>query len=273
MSCVGRARPSGEAAAHPPAAVDARPPVELGEVKPRYFAGEQITWEVTFRGIEGGRARMAVGDPASVDGVQVLALHAQAESSGLLAVVKTFHDEIAAWLDADTGLPLRTVGDSNISGKAIHAEATFDHAARRVTVDYVVNGKPSKTGRRLPAGAVYDPLGVILVLRGWDAPNGQRAVFHTIGGRTLWRTDLVVDGRELHATKLGKLPCVRMTGTSYRLHASLAVDGKRPPRRFTAWFTDDARRVPVEILAHTELGDLQVAATSYETRPPLTSAR
>ena len=59
---------------------------------------------------------MAIGQTALVDGKPVLALHADAESSGLLAVVKTVHDEVSTWVDASTGLPLRTVGDSNTSG-------------------------------------------------------------------------------------------------------------------------------------------------------------
>jgi hypothetical protein len=254
-------------------AVDDTPPVSLDGVKPRFAAGESITWEVSFRGIEGGRARMALGQPALVDGRQVLALHAQAESSGLLAVVKSFHDDIAAWIDVDSGLPLRTEGNSNTSGKEIHAEAVFDHAAHHAAIDFTVAGVRQKTGRRLPAGETYDPLGVILVLRGWQAPDGARASFHTLGGRTLWRTDLVVDGREQRASRLGKLACVRMSGRSVRLLSTLAVDDKRPPRRFTVWFTDDARRVPVKIVAHTELGDLDVDATSYELIPVTTAAR
>src|SRR4051812_45529434 len=76
------------------AAAAASPPVSLDDVKPRFFPGESITWEVTFRGIEGGRARMAVGQPSLVDGRHVLPLRAQAESSGLLAVVKSFHDDV-----------------------------------------------------------------------------------------------------------------------------------------------------------------------------------
>jgi hypothetical protein len=250
------------------------PPVALDSVKPLFQPGEQITWEVSLQGIEGGRARMAIGQPTIVDGKSVLPLHADAESSGLLAVVKTLHDEVSAWVDASTGLPLRSVGDSNTSGKELHAEIRFDHVLHQAQIAYqIAKGALQTTGRRLPEGATYDPIGVILVLRGWDAPDGARAVFHTLGGRTVWRTELVVDGRELRATKLGKLSCVRMTGTSRRLSPALVLDEKRPARQFTVWLTDDARRVPLEIIAHTELGDVEVKLTSYDAPPAATAAR
>jgi hypothetical protein len=217
---------------------------------------------------------MAIGQPTIVDGKTVLPIHADAESSGLLAVVKTVHDEVSAWIDASTGLPLRSVGDSNTSGKELHAEISFDHALHQAKIAYqIAKGALQTTGRRLPEGATYDPIGVILVLRGWDAPDGARAIFHTLGGRTVWRTELTVDGRELRDTKLGKLSCVRMTGLSRRLSPSLVVDEKRPARQFTVWLTDDARRVPLEIIAHTELGDVAVKLTSYDSPPSATASR
>ena len=269
-ACAARNHIDEPAPLHP-AAVDAAPPVSLDGVHPLYQLGEAFTWEVTFRGVEGGRARMAIGEPTLVDGKKVLALHADAESSGLLAVVKTIHDEVFAWIDADTGLPLRTVGNSNTSGKELHAEASFDHAGHRAEVAYTIaSGALQKTGRRLPASTTYDPLGVILVLRGWAAPDGARTVLHTLGGRTVWRTELAVDGREVRETRLGKLPCIRMSGTSWRLTGALAVDTKKEPRRFTVWMSDDARRLPLEIVAHTELGDLDVVLTSYDA-PPVAS--
>ncbi len=252
-------------------ATSAAPVVSLDQVAPLYVAGESITWEVTFRGLEGGRARLAVGTPAQVGGLAVLPLRADAESSGLLAIVKTMKDDWAAWVDVASGLPLRTVGDANTSGKQLHVEAIFDHAASRADIDISIDARRQKLTRRLPSGETYDPLGAILLLRGWDAPDGARTSFHTLGGRTLWHTELLVEGREVRATRLGKQPCVRMVGRSRRLLPSLLVDQKRQPRSFTVWFTDDARRVPVKIVAHTELGDLAVDATSYDA-PPLATA-
>src|SRR5688572_1564810 len=62
--------------------------VPLAVLKPFVIPGEQITWQVTFRGIEGARARMAVGVPAVVDGRRLVNVVAEAETSGLAALVK-----------------------------------------------------------------------------------------------------------------------------------------------------------------------------------------
>jgi hypothetical protein len=273
-SCASRSHAADDPATFHPSAVSTAPPIQLDTVKPLFQIGEQITWEVSLQGIEGGRARLAIGQTALVDGKPVLALHADAESSGLLAVVKTVHDEVSTWVDASTGLPLRTVGDSNTSGKEMHAEVSFDHAAHRAQIAYqIASGPKQTTGRRLPEGGTYDPIGIILVLRGWDAADGARAIFHTLGGRTVWRSELVVEGREIRETRLGKVSCIRMRGTSRRMSSALVVDEKKPAREFTVWMTDDARRVPLEIIAKTELGDVVVKLTSYESPPPAATAR
>jgi hypothetical protein len=144
-SCASRSHAADDPATFHPSAVSTAPPILLDTVKPLYQIGEQITWEVSLQGIEGGRARMAIGQTALVDGKPVLALHADAESSGLLAVVKTVHDEVSTWVDASTGLPLRTVGDSNTSGKELHAEVSFDHAAHKAQIAYQVASGPKQT--------------------------------------------------------------------------------------------------------------------------------
>jgi hypothetical protein len=254
------------ASSGPPAVVVAAsgPPVSLDDVAPKFLPGESLSFEVTFKGIEGGRARMAIGEPALVDGQRVIAVRADLESSGLVAIVKSLRDDTSTWLDADTGLPLRSESDVNTSGKRVQMVTTFDHAARHAETVLNRNGLVKKLGRRLPHGEVYDPIAAMLVLRGWDAPPGTRGLMHSFSGRTLWRTELVVEAREELKTALGKLPALRTSGVAYRVGAGGAIDPRRKPRHFTVWVSDDAWRIPLRVSAVTEMGDVVVQATGYD---------
>jgi hypothetical protein len=137
-------------------------------------------------------------------------------------------------------------------------------------LDIERDGKQRKLKRKLPETGVYDPLGVLLVMRAWRAPVGTRTEFYTLGGQRLWRTELTALGAEELRTPLGKTMATKLSGVSTRLHASGQVDASKPPRRFTVWVSDDERRIPVKIRAHTELGDLDVTATSYDAPAPAT---
>jgi hypothetical protein len=266
-ACGGGVAAAGPAPASAPAAAPA-PVVSLDAVAPRFVPGEAMTFEVTFRGIEGGRARVAVGAPTLVDGRRVLALRASAESAGLVATFKEMRDDLTTWIDADSALPLRTESDANITGKAVQVKAVF--AADRASAELeITRGEKTRTVKRvLPPAEVYDPLGALLVMRGLDAPDGARAVFYTLGGQRLWRTELTVAGREELRGPLGRFACVRLEGVSTRLATNLKDDTRKPPRRFSVWISDDARRLPLRITAHTELGDVNVIATSYEAPAP-----
>ena len=48
--------------------------------------------------------------------------------------------------------------------------------------------------------------------------------------------------------------------------AATPVETDKPMRTFTVWLSDDADRVPLRVLASTELGDVTVDLTDY-SRP------
>lgn len=246
-------------------------PVALDEAPPYYVAGESMTWEVTFLGVTGGRARLAVGAPGMVDGKRVIDVVAQAESAGVLAAIKRIRDSVESRIDVKSGLPTQTQSEVELKDKVLAVRATRREGA--AVVDLVVRrggAKEVKTTRELPEVATHDPVSAILRLRGFRAPEGTRAVFHTLGGLRVWRTEVTVAGVEDIDCPLGARRAVKLTGVSRRM-AGAHLDATSKPRTFTVWVSDDEARVPVRIEAHTELGDIEVEATSYDV--PLLSAR
>jgi hypothetical protein len=243
------------------------PVEELGRGTPHLIAGESFTWKVTFKGFEGGRARLAVGAPGSFEGAEVIVVQAEAESSGLFAAIKQVHDNVASWIDVESGMPRRTESASDLDGKrqVVHTVRTPDSPRVEQTVwRYGRTTRETKRRATLPSLYVHDPLSSLFLLRAWPARDGARARFWTLGGTRLWKTDLAVEGRETVDTPLGARPCVKISGVSTRMLSATHADRKKKPRTFTVWMSDDAQRIPIKIAAHTEYGDILVTAMSYE---------
>jgi hypothetical protein len=239
-------------------------PISLAAVHPFFVPDESITWSVTYAGIEGGLARFAVGTPGTVDGKHVVVARVEAESAGLVDLIKHARDGATSWIDVDTGVPVRVDSDSDIDGKDLIVRATRRGEALITDLLFSTNAGPEqKRAQKLPDALTTDPLGALMLLRGWDAPAGSRAVLFTLGGLRLWRTTITVGKVERVSSPMGKRRAVRLDGVSQKLTMTFA-DDKVKPRTFTMWITDDPDRLPIQIVAHTEYGDVKVQATSYE---------
>ena len=251
----------------PPAAgASARPrAVSLDEGEPYFVAGEQMTWNLTFLGLEGGRARLAVGEPGELDGRKVIAVVAEAEASGIVAILESAQkarDSVSSWVDLASGLPARTETDTEFKGHRFRVEAarpSGEHANLEIWGDA---GSETRRAMRLPP-RTHDTISALLLLRSWAAPTGARVDVFTLGGVRLWRTSLHVVGREALDTPLGHRETVRIDAVSVRLTPSFAVEPKMPARTFTIWFSEDEDRVPLRMDFKTEFGDIGLEATSY----------
>jgi hypothetical protein len=242
--------------------------VSLDGVEPYVIPGETMTWELSIAGLEAGRARFAAGVPGEED--ESIVLQAQAEASGMVAVVRDMRDDAQSVVDRKTGLPLRTEAEAAWSGKMQRVVSTRIPGANTVVQEILRRNKDgqettSKRTQKLPDAETHDALSAILILRGWSAPIGTRSVLYSIGGSRLWRTELVVEGQETIDTALGPRKTVRVAGTAYRMSTNLTEDNKRPPREFTMWRTDDEERLPIKITAETEFGNVTIELTSYQT--------
>jgi hypothetical protein len=238
--------------------------------RPYFIPGENITWDVSFAGIHGGRARLAVGAIGDEDGRRLVILRAEAESSGVVSLLRETHDSIASWIDADTGLPTRTEASSSGAGRpvVVHTERVrgAPMASLRIWSSSSKSGEEgARKQQKLPSMDTHDPLSVLLALRSWAAPLGGHTTVYSLGGLRVWKNLFVVEGSEEIEGPLGKRQATKIRGVSTRVTAALTDDTSRPPRTFTVWFSEDAQRIPVRFTAHTEFGDVVAQATSYTT--------
>lgn len=243
--------------------VPAGPPVELAVDRPFYVAGETFEWSVSLRGIVGGEASMAMGDPGSMGGKPVIIVTSQVRSAGALALIKDVRDNVTSWIDLGSGLPLRHRAELKFGDKESRISTEFEDEGYRLDYERVGRTRYQRF-HRLAGAVAHDGHSIIGVLRAWEPDDGARAYFYVLSGRRLWRNDVVFVGREVIDTMHGATPTVRIDGIGTRLTAGMSPDTRKKPRSYTVWITDDANRVPIKVTAHTEYGDVNVDLTRYE---------
>lgn len=232
--------------------------------QPFFIPGETITWDVSFAGLSGGRARLAVGQLGSVDGRRQIALRAEAESIGLAAVLRAARDSMASWIDVESGLPTRTDSESGSADKLLIVHARRIAGATTASLEILRTGAAMQRRMQwLPAPNTHDPLSLMLALRGWNTPANRPIVMYSLGGLRLWKNVFTLVGREELDGPLGRRATLRIVGVSSRLTGHGDDDRGRATRSYTIWLSDDALRIPVRIVATTELGAVTAQATSY----------
>lgn len=239
------------------------PPKPLPITAPLLHPGEHMEWEVTWKGLTGGRAQLVTGQPGNLpDGRRAVIVRSQSHADGLIAVVKNIRDELTTTVDLSTSLPIETTGDFEFGQRRSAVRAWFTETGYHIEYERA-GANPLRWEQTLPPGtAAYNTHAALGALRAWHAAAGERVFFYALSGRRLYRIDLTYRGTETIRTALGDQPAVRMDGVGTRLHRSLKPSSRKP-RQFTVWFSDDDLRIPLRVEALTEYGDVRVDITGY----------
>jgi Protein of unknown function (DUF3108) len=256
--CAGaEAMPVPQAPAAPAAAQDRT----LG-----LFPGEAMAFEVQLGGVLVGEAQLAVGDIGSVDGRRAIVVKSRAATAGAAALIKNIVDEATTVIDADTGQPISVDTDVIMGDKRTTARATFSGTVASVTYRRNAEATPQTTKIDFGTNALHDAHSAMAQVRGWKAAPGTTRTVFVVGGRRLWRVDVKYAGEGTIGSAMGNRRAVMFDGTSYRARRDLSTESNRPTRTFRVWLSDDADRVPLQVTAQTELGDVVMTLTEY-SRP------
>jgi hypothetical protein len=257
--CAGAAeRVSAFPPPEPVAATAEKPPFG-------FHAGETMAFEVKLGGILAGEAQLAVGEPGDVGGGHTgVAIRSRLATVGAAALVKKVVDDATTVVDIDTHRPIEMSTDVEYGDNKYTAKVTWSGD----DVDVVWARKDSANNGKVhfdfTGQVAHDAHTAMAEVRGWRAPEGSRRTFWVVGGRRVWRADLVVGGQETLGTPLGNRATIRLEGVAYRARGDLRIDEKKKPRKFTVWVSDDADRVPLRVQAGTELGDVTIELVDYQ---------
>jgi hypothetical protein len=225
--------------------------------------GESMTFEVRLGGVLAGEAALAVGDLGDFEGKRAVVVKSRANTAGAAALLKRIVDEATTVIDMDSGRPLQLDTLVEQGNHRTTAHATFTGAIASVNYQRD-DAAPQSFKLNFGTQTVHDTHSAMAQVRGWHgAPGDTRSVF-VVGGRRLWRVDVTLVGTETIGSAVGNRRTIKLEGASYRARANFQVEQDKPSRTFTVWLSDDADRVPLRVVAHTELGDVSVELTDYE---------
>ena len=193
-------------------------------------------------------------------------MKSRAATAGAAALVRKIVDEATTVIDADTGAPITVETNVEMGDKKTVASAQFLPSHAVVKFQRSGDKQPSSFNVAYHGHKLHDAHSAMAQLRGWKAAPGTVRSVHVIGGRRLWRVDVKYVGEETIGTATGNRHAVIYEGVSFRAKRDLAPETNKPSRTFRVWLSDDADRVPLKVVANTELGEVVMQLTDY-SRP------
>jgi hypothetical protein len=232
--------------------------------------GERMTYRVSVLKVELAEFTIAVGEPTKFGSYSAIAIRAAAHTTGLGALVRKVKAEFTSFVDARTGHALafrveETAGKDDATVEVMDvrflelANGTFPVTTIRPDDDTGIEKKVVE--QQVTTGQPIDLLTLLMQLRSWEKP-GKRTV-EAVRSRYIWRTEIRLAGRETVKTELGNLPAVRFEAESRRINRDGSYDKSSEPRKIMIWISDDADRVPIQMIAPTDYGQVKMSIAEY----------
>ena len=228
--------------------------------------GESMAFEVQLAGVLVGEAQLAVGEIGDVNGKKVLVVKSRAATAGAAALVRKIVDEATTVIDAETGAAISVETNVEMGDKKTTSSATFLPAYAEVKFQRNQDKQPSVFRVDTRLGKLHDAHSAMAQLRGWKAAPGTLRTVSVIGGRRVWHVEVKYVGEETIGSAAGNRRAVVYEGVSFRARRDLKPETNKPSRKFRVWLSDDADRVPLKVVANTELGEVVMSLTEY-SRP------
>jgi hypothetical protein len=240
---------------------------KLPDGPPLVTPGEHMTYRVELRGLELASYEVSVGDFAEIAGRKAIVVQAHAKTVGLGALVKV-DDFFSSWIDIATGRSLRWYADEyDVDGKG-KEKTDVDLAGRagdRVPASFHLNDDPPKSEpQKVTMPDVWDYNAFLIALRSWEGTPGSHITVEVFRSRFLWHIDMKIAGKEKLVTELGELPALRLSAHAYKVIRSGERDKESDERDFSIWISDDDGRVPLQVVAKTDYGDIKMEIVDYQ---------
>ena len=243
---------------------------KFGDGPPLVTPGEHMQYRLALQGVELAVYDLAIGEPSQVAGKPAILVQSHAKTVGLGALVKV-DDYFNSYVDVATGKPLRWTCDE-YSNDGKHKEKTDADLAGRtgdsVPITFHLDDEPPQPEpQKVSMPDVWDLNAFLVAMRSWEGPPGTSTVAEVLRSRFLWHVEAKIHGKEKLVTDLDggtELPALRIDAALYKVDRKDVRDAGSEERHFSIWISDDDGRVPLEIKAVTDYGDIRMQITDYQ---------
>jgi hypothetical protein len=248
------------------ASTDAHPPAEMTP-RMRMLAtpGEHMRYRVSIHGLELAEFTVTVGDRTTLDGQDVIVVQATARTTKVAAWLRPESDTYTSWIRIDDGRPVlyRSEEPESRDSKIVEVVDTrFGSGVNQVQV--VREDQGTFPEEQVLQNEGHDMLSFLMFLRAWEGELGAQVSSDVTRGRYAWRNRTAVTKYDNLDTVLGNVAVVRYDGEGVRLNRDGAIDPTSDKRRFSIWVSDDADRVPIRLVGHTDYGDVIMDLVTYD---------
>lgn len=228
-----------------------------------------MTYRVELGGFELAQMTLAIGDIADVAGKKAVVVQGHAKSVGLADKITAVDDTFTSWIDVESGRSLRFAVDEYETNSRTNIEHTIADLAGRtgdqLPIMFAMNDTtPAPEPQKLAYPDAWDYNAFLVALRAWEAPAGTSKSLEVLRSRWMWHIDVKVGGRDQLVTELGELPALRFDAHTYKLRRNGERDPDSEERTFSVWISDDDGRVPLQISARTDWGDVKMLVVDYQ---------
>jgi hypothetical protein len=263
VGCNGGASQTGPTGPTAPVAANAMP-----SGPPLVAPGEHMSYELALQGVKIATYDLAAAAALdTVDGKQVVVVQGHAKAAGLATLVSDIDDTFTSWIDVTTGRSLRFQTDEYAT-KSKDREHTVIEIGKRsgdqVPIEFHLNdGPPTAEPQKASLPETWDYNEFVIGLRSWEGAPGSSVDLEIFRSRWLWHVSAKIHGKEKLVTPLGDLPALRFDAHASKLTRAGGKDSD-DERDFSVWISDDADRVPLQVVARTDYGDVKMKIVAYD---------
>jgi Protein of unknown function (DUF3108) len=228
-----------------------------GGTSSAFGPGEQARYRLQYLGVTAGSAQVTVGAPMKQWGKEVWPIVSLAKSEAVAGVWPVKDKYVSYWdFSAQRVLGSDMHEDQNNKRRRVRVKLSEDGKSAHV-VKQKEGEAPRESTHELAEGTL-DVAGATFALRNRVLEVGREYAYPVFTGSKSFLMKAKVEARETLDTKLGKQDV-------YRLRVHTEFSGNLASKRdMVAWFTADARHLPVRIEAEFVLGSLVAELTEYQ---------
>jgi len=206
-----------------------------------FKVGEKLTYTLQFNVLKMGRGYLSVESSENVSGAQSYHVKFQANTSKFADRIYRVRDQIDIWLNKSDLTTLKLVKQLN--------EGSF-HRDYHTTIDYTKLLAITNKDTIKIDGPLRDPYSLLYYFRTIPLNIGEILDFTTFDQNKLTKFQVIIDGKETIDVPVGRIPCIIVK--PYRGGKTLIKN----EGDMTIWFSDDNRRLPVQIQIKIKYGSM-----------------
>jgi hypothetical protein len=223
----------------------------------QYPDGQTFIYNVDWRLMNAGTTRVRLD---MVNGERHVV--ASADSTGAVAMLYRVHDRLETFFNPQTNCALSLVKHTEEGFRRVETSVHYDYSRKKAVLDERnVRAKNQKHEEIDIPSCVTNTLAAAYYVASQPLPTGAKLIFPSADGGKPADIQVIVEAREEVKTPSGKYNTVRISAE--------ALNGPQQGKgKVWMWYSDDARRIPVQMRARAFWGTMTFHLTQISSAPP-----